>query len=408
MRTTRALFPWMLLLGSGDWNLSVQGQKPDPILQYWLVQVVEASTLQDKINEAGREGYRLAAAAPAPGGTTIAVLQKAADREDTYSYLFLTGNGDAKLEQALNSAGSKGFRLVSRDVAPDWKPGLPRPLSMWMEKGPGPSQNFQYALISFGPKTVLKAGLNPKLWVDFNALDYVKKELTDAESRGFRLVRIISGAALIMEKVAGSPGGTPSTPVGSPPGVQPGTYRTLPNLQGAKLQKKLQEAASGGYCIADIDLLAPAAMWPAILMDKSISSSTDAQAGNCSYEVLQKRDLGDKDFNEAGTRGFRLVPQSTSEYIALQMVQNRQVARLVLKAIFEKGPATNSVFRYRTVSAAQLTELSERLEQAGAEGYRPIRVDTGADGSLVVITEKSEASAPSSAKPGEASEKSHE
>lgn len=318
----------------------------------------------------------------------MAVLEKTDRPQDAYSYLLLSGKGDAALQQLLNDAGAKGFRLVSRDIAPDWKVGLPRPVSVWMEKEPGSSRKFEFAVINFGLKAGLKASLNPKLWADFNALDYVKNDVKDAESRGFRLVRIISAAALIMEKVAGTQGESSLTPVGSRPAVQLSAYRTLPNLRGAKLQRKLQEMTSGGFCIADIDLLAPDAMWPATLLNKVASGSPEVDVERCDYQVIQKRDLGEDDFNQAGAHGFRLVAQSLNFCSAVQ-TQQRGRARPQVNAIFEKSGATSHSYRYRNLAAPELSGLSGQLEQAGAEGYHVVKLDQANDGGILVIMQKS-------------------
>lgn len=382
----------VLLVATGPWTASAQEPATDAAPRYRLVQVVEESILQEKINEAADEGYRLVGVAPASAGTTVAVLEKTDHAQDVYSYLLLGGKGDAALQQLLNDAGAKGFRLVSRDVALDWRTPVSmqlRAVIAWMEKAPGPEMKFEYVLVPFGAKMSLKAGLNPKLWADLNPLDYVKPEISRQEERGFRLVRIVSGVALIMEKVNGPEGDEPAQR-GSSSGVKsPPAYRPLRDLKGAKLQRKLQEEAAGGYCVADIDPEAPP-IWPAILLVKSGTGSADGAPRSCAYEVIQKRDLGEDDFNQAGARGFRLVPQSLNFYGAFQTEQREHRGQPPVNAIFEKSTAASHAYRYRNVSASQLSDLSAKLEHAGAEGYRAIKVDSVKDGSVLVIMQKSE------------------
>src|SRR6202158_6021093 len=222
----------IIFLGLGYRTVVAQEHEPDAAPRYRLIQVVESLTLQEKINGAAGEGYRLAGVIPASGGTTVAVLEKSAHPQDAYSYLLVAGKGDAALEGSLNEAGAKGFRLVSRDVAPDWSAGIPRPVLAWMEKAPVSPGKFEYVVIGFGPKMALKASLNPKLWTDFNPLDYVKPAIKSAEDRGFRLVRIVSGVALIFEKTAALESDSPSQPKAAPAPGQPVAFRTLPNLKG--------------------------------------------------------------------------------------------------------------------------------------------------------------------------------
>jgi len=89
----------------GAWGLFAQESAPNAAPRYRLVQVVETPILVEKVNEAGRDGYRLAGVTPASGRTTIAVLEKTAGPGDQYSYMLLRGKGDRALQQALNDAG---------------------------------------------------------------------------------------------------------------------------------------------------------------------------------------------------------------------------------------------------------------------------------------------------------------
>ena len=398
MRTSSALLLIVSLISFGDWHLRGQEKRPEePASRYRLVQVVEASTLQDRINEAAREGYRLAGVIPAAGATTVAVLEKTDGLSDAYSYLFLSGKGDAALQERLNDAGARGFRIVSRDIALDWRTPVSfqlRSVLVWMEKAPGPERKFEYVLVPFGAKMTLKAGLNPKLWADMNPLDYVRPEISRAEERGFRLVRIISPVALIMEKTASLENDAGAQATAARAGKQPPPYRSLTSLKGSKLQRRLQEEAASGYCLVDIDPEAPP-VWPSTLLDKGGVAWTGAPHNPCTYEVIRKRDLGEEDFNQAGTRGFHLVAQSMNFYGAFQTSANSASAyerrqQPEVEAIFEKSPETNQIYSYRSLSASRLSDLSDDLEQAAADGYRVIKVDGVKDGAILVIMEKVE------------------
>jgi hypothetical protein len=389
MRMKSGLLLVILFLGQRYRADAAQEHEPEAPLRYRLIQVVEASTLQEKIDEAASEGYRLVGVTPASAGTTVAVLERSGSPADVYAYVMLAGKGDPVFQEKLNEAGARGFRLLSRDVALDWRLHVPMQLRLaiaWMEKPPGPTQKFEYAVVPFGVKMATKASLNPKLWADLNPLDYVKPEIKSAEDRGFHLVRIVSGVALIMEKAVTSGSENPSPSRSSAAPGQPEAYRSLTSLRGSKLQRKLLEAAADGYCVVDIDSEAPP-IWPAILLDKNQTRSANGAAEHCGYEVIQKRDLGEADFNQAGARGFRLVPQSLNYYGSFQTAQN---GRPEVNAIVEKVPAADLVYQYRSVSTPQLTELSEKLEHSGAEGYRVIKVDTVKDGTALVIMQKSE------------------
>jgi hypothetical protein len=376
-------------LGLGCRLPSAQASNPENSPRYRLVQVVETTVLLDKVNEAAKDGYRLAGVAPASGGTMVAVLEKTADPQNTYSYVLLGGKGDPALAQSLNEAGAKGYRLVSRNVALDWRSPVPlqlRTVVAWMEKPPGPATKVEYSVIPFGVKSAMKATLNPKYWADLNPLDYVKPEVTRQQEQGFRLVRIVSGVALIFERSDDSNTQPPASSSRSSVGAQADVFRSLTSLRGSKMQRKLQEQAAGGYCIVDMDPEAPP-VWPSILLDKSESASAVGTANLCAYEVLEKRDLGETDFNQEGGRGFRLVPQSLNLYGLYQLDPRRRVD---VNAVFEHSSAANLGFHYQDIAAARLSDLAEKLEEAGAEGFRAVKVDGFKDGSILVVMEKSE------------------
>ena len=388
MKTKLALLLAITFFGLRAWNLSAQSEA-DAVPRYRLVRVVEASILQEKINEAASDGYRLAGVAPASGGTAVAVLERTSSSHETYGYLLLSGKGDAALQQALNDAGAKGFRLISRDRALDWRAPVAlqlRTVLAWMEKAPDQAKKFEYAVIPFGAKMALKVSLNPKLWADVNPLDYVKPEIAREQQQGFHLVRIVSGVALIMEKSEG-----PDTEEATQRKISPGTrqsqaYRSLKSLKGSKLERKLREAADNGYCVVDIDPQAPP-MWPSILLDKIGTGSPDGAREPCAYKVIQRPDLREDDFNQSGDGGFHLVPQSVNFYGGFQTAQSGQPK---FDAIFEKTGAASQAYHYRSVSASQLPELSGKLERAASEGYRAVKVDSMKDGAILVIMQKSE------------------
>jgi len=377
---------------------TVAAQEPKPYAPppYRLIQVIADSTLLGEINVAAGSGYRLASVAPASGGTSVAVLERADGPEATYAYVMFTGKGDAVLQQQLNDSGAKGFRLVSRDIVGDlWDRSHPRSAVVWMEKVAGPLRKFDYEVIAFGPKMAMKASLNPKLWADTNPLDYVKPEIQRATDRGYRLVWVLSGVALIMERAEAAGNGDSTQAASTPP-----PFRSLKNLKGAKLQRELQKAGADSYCIIDIDPM-PIPMWPAILLEKNAIPPSDGDPEKCGYEVLDKPETGEKDLNEAGARGFRLVPQSLSS------IQSDQNQHWKFNAILERGRGPARTYHYRVVSAPQLPALSENIARAHEEGFRVVLVHSldVADGnpilsesrnvgapkdSMVVFLEKSE------------------
>jgi hypothetical protein len=166
-------FVWGIVFLSVNLCQAMGAQQPavDTSPRYRLIQVVGTATLQEKVDEATGEGFHLVGVVPASGGTT-------------------------------------GFRLVSRDIALDWS--VPKSVIAWMARTGEHNTKYEYAVIGFGAKMALKASLNPKLWANANPLDYIKPEIQRATDSGYRLVRIVSGVAVILEKADATGGETPT------------------------------------------------------------------------------------------------------------------------------------------------------------------------------------------------------
>ena len=73
-----------------------------------------------------------------------------------------------------------------------------------------------------------------------------------------------------------------------------------------------------------------------------------------------------KDFNNAGKEGFRVMPNAL--FFRLRLFNNMETA-----AIMERTPATaNTVYEYVVLATARRSTMDKEIAEAAAEGYEVI------------------------------------
>jgi len=303
--------------------------------RYRLLRLTDASTVLRRVNEAALDGYRVRALVPegtssalqrhlsAEAGATV-ILERVAPPLAHFQYLQLAGKGGATLQQRLNEAGAEGFRVLPPNVAPSW--GVPMEfVVLWMEKDPNLVRRHQYVVIDMGVRSALKASFNPKLWASLNPLDYVRPELEAAAQQGYRAVQLLVGTTLVLEKSAEDKSEPEATTVPAAKESQR-PYRSLGYSSAAKLQDELHRAATAGYHVADINPN-PMALRPALLLEKV--------PGTYDYLVLEAKGLSafEKQLNSAPT-GFQIVLRSLrlSEPVNLARLEKTTVRAVLEKA----------------------------------------------------------------------------
>src|SRR5712692_8881621 len=117
MKMKRGLLLVVIFAGLGFRTLPVQEPALDAAPHYRLIQVLEASTVQEKINEAASEGYRLVRLIYAPGGTLAAIMEKVGSPSDPFQYVFQEAKPSQRqrafvdLQEQLNARAAQGFHL---------------------------------------------------------------------------------------------------------------------------------------------------------------------------------------------------------------------------------------------------------------------------------------------------------
>lgn len=337
--------------------------------RYRLLRLTDASTVLRRVNEAGVDGYRVRALVPegtpsglqghlAAGAGATVILERVASPLEPFQYLQLAGRGGSTLQQRLNEAGAEGYRVLPRNVTPSW--GVPMEfVVLWMEKAPSPTRRHQYVVIDMGARSAFKASFNPKLWASLNPLDYVRPELEAAAQQGYRVVQLLAGTTLVMEKSyeEKTEPQAPTVPAANVESQHP--YRSLGYSRPAKLQDELRDAAAAGYHVADINPN-PMPLHPAVLLEKT--------SGAYDYLVLEAKGLSalEKEFNAAPT-GFQVLPQS------LRFSEPVNVARLEkikVRAVMEKAPGLDGARQYQLLTTTNYEALYGKMMKASDQGYR--------------------------------------
>jgi hypothetical protein len=337
--------------------------------RYRVLRLTDASTVLRRVNEAALDGYRVRALVPegtssglqrhlaAEAGATV-ILERVASPLEPFQYLQLAGKGGSTLQQRLNEAGAQGFRVLPRNVTPSW--GVPMEfVVLWMEKAPSPARRYQYLVIDMGVRSAFKASLNPKLWASLNPLDYVRPELEAAAQQGYRAVQLSAGTTLVMEKSAEDKTEPQATTVPAAKLESQGPYRSLGYSRPAKLQDQLHHAAAAGYHVADINPN-PMPLGPAVLLEKA--------SGTYDYLVLEAKGLSalEKELNAAPT-GFRILPQSLrfSEPINVARLE-----KIKVRAVMEKAHGLDGACEYQLLTTTNYEELHGKIMKASDHGYQ--------------------------------------
>jgi hypothetical protein len=340
-------------------DLPAQEPKPEASPRYRLIQVVGASTLQEKINEAAGGEYRLLCVTPAPGESLAAIMEKAASSSDNYKYVLAdvqphagVGNILAKeANKALDDVGAKGFHLHTIIAPGAYKirigRGFPHILLV-MEKALGSPNPYQYQIV--GQKKV------PLL----AAQGYHVSKSTWLLGRVVILEKSTATMAVLSTETTGASGQSPDE-----------RYRFLEGPRDSLPQRKIDEGAVKGYRVIDVSPPDENGICT-IIMEKAATPP-----GIYDYRMLKparKTGLGEEDLNQAGAEGFRLLMHNAT----------------LVPFVMEKAPGSSERFQYRLLASALLSDLAEKLEEASRQGYQVV-VMSGLEDGIAVVMERSQA-----------------
>jgi hypothetical protein len=132
--------------------------------RYLLLATERTSTMQQEINEAASRGFRVVAASPREGSEVIVVLEQTKDK---YEYLLLSTTRTGTLQREISAAAEAGYRIVPRAVT-----GKGDEVVLLMEKGSEAPPDVQYQVLATERTGTLQ------------------KEISQASANGYALVAL--------------------------------------------------------------------------------------------------------------------------------------------------------------------------------------------------------------------------
>lgn len=149
--------------------------------RYLLLAASRTSTLQDEINGAVERGFRVVAASRTDDAEALVALERTTE---TYTYRVIATTRTGTLQREIADAAAVGFRVVPRTVTTKRTIGGalfnnnnnndPGELLVIMERGPDTPANLTYRVLATSRTGTLQ------------------REMSDAEAAGFALIALAS------------------------------------------------------------------------------------------------------------------------------------------------------------------------------------------------------------------------
>jgi hypothetical protein len=157
-------------------------QAQEPADKYLLLATQRTGTMQDEINEAAAKGFRVVAASRTEGTEVIVLLEQTRDK---YQYKLIATTRTGTLQREIGDAASDGYRVVPRAVTTKRSSGglgaalggnnrNEGELLVLMEKGPEGPGRAQYQVLATSRTVTLQ------------------KEISQASINGYALVALAS------------------------------------------------------------------------------------------------------------------------------------------------------------------------------------------------------------------------
>ena len=160
--------------------------------EYRLLATKKTSTMQKELRKAAEKGYCVVAGAPTNGTEFAPLLKKAAEPAAKCEYKLLATNKPSTLQQELNEAAAEGYRLVPQTVAGKRSAGggffkvfvpagellnpalAPDEIVAVMEKGPDSGRRYEY------------------LVMDTMSTSTMQEELTQSAREGYEIAAVVA------------------------------------------------------------------------------------------------------------------------------------------------------------------------------------------------------------------------
>ena len=167
-----------LLFGLADGTFA-QKPKIEADQRYLLVAANRTAIIQQEIDEAAAQGFRVVAGSPTSGTEMVLFLERVAQPPDTYVYRLIATTKTSTFEKELAAAAQEGFRLLPGTMIAKDPPAarfvrLPQEVVAILERGPRGSKRYEYRLLATIKTSTLQ------------------KEVSEAVKSGYAIIGMVS------------------------------------------------------------------------------------------------------------------------------------------------------------------------------------------------------------------------
>ena len=141
----------------------------DPDQHYLLLAATRTSTMQEELSEAAALGFRIVVGSPTSADEMVILLERVATPPDVYSYQLLATSNTSTMQEELDEAASRGFRLLPSTMISKSSMWGGDELVMVLERSPGEVLRYEYRLLATNRTATLQT------------------EVTQARAEGFEI-----------------------------------------------------------------------------------------------------------------------------------------------------------------------------------------------------------------------------
>ena len=145
-----ALFILVLTLSSLAF---AQSLKVDPEQRYLLLATRKTSTMEKELAEIAAQGFRVLMGSPTASTEMAVFMERVATPPNTYKYKLLATTRTGTMQNELNEAAAEGYRLLPRTMISK-KEAFAKPFSsgveivVLLEKEPNSTKRYDYRLLA--------------------------------------------------------------------------------------------------------------------------------------------------------------------------------------------------------------------------------------------------------------------
>ena len=149
----KRLIPLLTLILCVSSLALAQNVKVDPEQRYFLLATRKTSTMQKELAEIAAQGFRVLVGSPTAGTEMAVFMERVATPPNTYKYKLLATTRTSTMQNELNEAAADGYRLLLRTMISKQE-AFAKPFSggveivVLLEKEPNSTKKYDYRLLA--------------------------------------------------------------------------------------------------------------------------------------------------------------------------------------------------------------------------------------------------------------------